>query len=135
MRFSRLRIALYICLIFASGIVVGVFATRLYMVSAVQADPREWRQQYISEMTSRLKLRPEQVTTLNNILDETRSRFHEVRERMRPQMESIRQEQTDKIRAMLNDAQKTEYEKMRLEREEKQKREKGPSRRPPPPGL
>jgi DNA anti-recombination protein RmuC len=127
MKFSRLNIALYICLIFASGVVVGVFANRLYRVSTVQADPREWRQEYVSEMTSRLKLRPEQVTSLNNILDETRSRFHQVHEKMRPEMDSIRQEQTAKIRDMLNDAQRAEYEKMRIERERKLKNQ--PQRR------
>ena len=134
MKFSRLNIALYICLIFASGVVVGVFANRLYRVSTVQADPREWRQEYVSEMTTRLNLRPEQITSLNNILDETRSRFHEVHEKMRPEMDMIREEQTAKIRNMLNDAQKMEYEKMRMQREERLKKQH-PPRRGGNPGL
>jgi hypothetical protein len=71
----------------------------------------------MEEMQSRLKLRANQVSTLNTILDETRTRFHEVRERSRPEMEAIRQQQTEKIRSMLDDAQRPEYDKMREERE------------------
>lgn len=135
MRLSRLNIALYIGLIFLSGAVVGVFADRLYSVTGVRAkdprDPKEWRSRYMTEMKSRLGLRPDQVTSLNNILDETRSRFHEVHDRMQPELDAIREQQVNKIRAMLDEGQRTEYEKMRAERLQHQPKN-GPH---PPPGL
>ncbi|HZT40418.1 MAG TPA: hypothetical protein VFA28_21185 [Bryobacteraceae bacterium] len=135
MRLSRLNIALYIGLIFLSGAVVGVFADRLYSVSGVRAkdprDPKEWRSRYMAEMKSRLGLRPDQVTSLNNILDETRTRFHEVHDRMQPELDAIREQQVNKIRAMLDDRQRAEYEKMRAERLQHQPKN-GPH---PPPGL
>lgn len=130
MRLSRLSIALYIGLIFLSGAVVGVFADRLYSVTGVRAkdpkDPKEWRSRYMAEMKSRLGLRPDQVTSLNNILDETRARFHEVHARMQPELDSIREQQVNKIREMLDDTQKVEYEKMRAERLKNQPKGGGP---------
>ncbi len=121
MNLTRLNVGLYAALIFGSGVLVGVFGQRLYTVNTVVAKnpprPEEWRKHYMEEMQSRLKLRANQMATLNTILDETRTRFHEVRERSRPEMETIRQQQTEKIRAMLDDAQRPEYDKMREERE------------------
>jgi hypothetical protein len=130
MRLSRVNTVVYIGLIFLSGSVVGVFADRLYSVSGVRAkdprDPKEWRSKYLTEMKSRLSLRPEQVTSLNNILDETRTRFHEVHARMQPELDSIREQQVNKIRAMLDEPQRLEYEKMRAERLKNQGKKTGP---------
>jgi DNA anti-recombination protein RmuC len=123
MRVPRLNIALYVALVFLSGIVVGVFGDRLYTVKTVNARPTpdEWRKRLVLEMQSRLKLRPDQVSRLNTVLDETRTRVHEVHEKSRPEMEAIRQRQTEQIRAMLDEGQRAEYEKMRTEREQKAK--------------
>ena len=137
MKLTRLNVALYAGLIFGSGILVGVFGQRLYTVNTVVAKapprPDEWRKHYMEEMQGRLKLRADQVTALNTILDETRTRFHEVRERSRPEMETIRQQQTEKIRAMLDDAQRPEYDKMRNERDRSM--QKNSEKHGPGPGL
>ena len=118
MRLSRVSTIVYIGLIFLSGSVVGVFADRLYSVSGVRAnrDPKAFRSRYTAEMKTRLGLRPDQMTSLNNILDETRTRFHEVHARMQPELDGIREQQVNKIRAMLDESQRVEYEKMRAER-------------------
>jgi gas vesicle protein len=73
-------------------------------------------------MQTRLKLAPEQAGQLNTILDETRASFQQVRERMKPEMDAIRDGQAARIRAMLNDTQRDEYEKMRRERDENMKK-------------
>jgi Spy/CpxP family protein refolding chaperone len=125
MKLSRSAIALYVGLVFASGAVLGAFGHRLYTVSTVSAkttkNPEEFRKRYLAEMERRLVLTPEQLSKVNAILDETRSRFHEVNERTKPELQAIRLEQQDKIRALLNPTQQAEYEKMRKEREERQK--------------
>ena len=47
MKFSKLALSLYVLLIFASGVAVGIFAFRLYTVNSVAANaprsPEEWR--------------------------------------------------------------------------------------------
>ena len=127
MKLSRGAIAVYIALIFASGLVLGALGHRLYTVNTVDANsvrqrPEEWRKRYTEEMKSRLTLNGEQLTKLNTILDETRVDFTRARARMKPEMDAIRDKQVNKIRAILNDGQRVEYEKMREERERNMKK-------------
>ena len=125
---KRWNIAVYVGLIFLSGVLVGAFGHRLYTVNTVSANPlrspEEFRKRYVAEMESRLKLRPDQVAQLNTFLDQTRARLHEVHDRYRPEMESIRHEQNGKIKAMLDEQQRAEYDKILAERERNQR--KGP---------
>lgn len=135
MKLSRLSVTFYVLLVFCSGIAIGAFAHSLYTVrevsSATNQRPEEWRKRYMDEMKTRLNLKPEQVKTLGAILDETRVRFHEVRERTRPEFDAIRQQQVEKVKSILDDGQRSEYEKMRAEREAKEKAQG----KPPGPGI
>ena len=127
MKRSNFTIALYLFLVFASGIVVGAFGFRLYSGTPVAAkttpriSPEEWRRQYFEEMQSRLKLTPEQMRQLNEISDQSRSRFHDAHEKNDAILRQIREEQTAKVRAMLTDEQRPEYEKLRAERDARAK--------------
>jgi hypothetical protein len=125
-------IAFYLVLIFASGIVVGAFATRLYDARAVIAGvsvktpkltPEEWRRQYTTEMQTRLNLNPDQLSKLNQTMDETRGKVHAEHERHKQEMKSIHEEHMNRVRAMLTDQQRPEYEKLRQEREERFKKQ------------
>lgn len=126
MKLSRAAVSVYALLIFASGVAVGGFGFRLYTVKTVNAstshDPVEWRKRYTAEMKDRLKLDPDQLRKLNEILDETKARFDQVRHSMRPEMDRIHAEQVEKIRAMLTGTQRPEYDKMRREKEQREKR-------------
>src|SRR5258708_2342634 len=129
MRLSRATIAVYVLLVFASGAVLGAFGHRLYTVSSVSAkappkNPEEFRKKVVAEYQSRLKLSDDQVSKLNTIMDETRARVEETRQKMRPAYQKIHEEQADKIREMLSGDQRTEFEKMRKEREEREQRQK-----------
>jgi Spy/CpxP family protein refolding chaperone len=132
MKLSRAAIIVYIGLVFASGAVLGALGHRLYTVSTVSAkgtrNPEEFRKRVISTYQTRLKLTDTQVSQLSAIMDETRSRVEETRQKMKPAYQKIHEEQTDKIRAMLNPEQQVEYEKIRKEREAA--REKQTSRAP-----
>lgn len=134
MKLSRLTIALYVGLIFASGVVLGVFGHSLYAVTTVNSKspkPEELRKKRLAEMQSRMKLSDEQVAKINSIYDETRAKFHEVRERYRPEMDALEHAQRDKVRSILSPEQQAEYEKMLKEREQQQKQNGG---RGPGPG-
>ena len=86
---------------------------------------------YLDEMSKRLSLSQPQKEKLNEILDDTRAKYREVRERHKPEMKAIQDEQVEKVNAMLSEAQRAEYAKMRAEREAKRLAdEKG--RRPKP---
>jgi uncharacterized protein YeaO (DUF488 family) len=125
-KLSRLTIALYVGLIFASGVVLGVFGHSLYAVTTVRSNPPEdLRKKTLAEMQKRMQLSSDQVSKINSIMDETRARFHEVRERYRPEMDALQKDQRDKVRSILSPTQLTEYEKMLKEREEHQKQNSG----------
>jgi hypothetical protein len=125
MKSSNAVAAIYVILIFLSGVFVGGFGYRLYTASSVNAarpkSAEEYRAKYLAEMRSRLKLSDRQVEELNVILDATRERWRVMRERSKPEMKSIQDEQVERIRAILTPEQQNEYEKMRLEREKKSK--------------
>jgi hypothetical protein len=117
MRRSNLATLFYLLVVFASGTVVGGFANRLYMAKSVTAtvstqppSRAEIRKQYIQDMRSRLHLTDAQITQLNVIMDATGQKMHDMHQ-------SIQDEHTQKVIAILNNSQKTEYAKMRAERE------------------
>ncbi len=136
MKFSRAAIAFYVGLVFASGVVLGAFGHRLYAVSTTNTKgtkmpPEEFRKKVVAEYQSRLKLNDDQVAKLNMILDETRARIEDTRQKMHPAYQKIREEQNEKFRNMLRPDQQVEFDKMHKEREERQKQ----NNRAPGPGL
>jgi hypothetical protein len=134
-KLSRLTIALYLGLIFTSGVVLGVFGHSLYAVTSVSSKslkPEELRKKRLAEMQTRMKLSDDQVSKINSIYDETRAKFHEVRERYKPEMDALESAQREKVRAVLSPEQRDEYEKMLKEREQLQKQNGG---RGPGPGI
>ena len=122
MRRSNFATLLYLLVVFASGAVVGVFANRLYMAKAVTATvnaPRsraEVRKEYIQDMSTRLHLSDAQVTELQQIMDATGQRMHEMHK-------TVEDEHIRKVVAMLDDGQKIEYAKMRQEREKRRQQQ------------
>lgn len=121
MKRSRWTIALYVGLVFASGIVVGAFGHRFTVVSAVSANagrnPEEFRKRFHAEMKSRLSLTKDQIARLDAILEQTRAEFNSTRDSIEPALQKIREDQHQRILAILAPAQRAEYEKMRQERE------------------
>jgi Spy/CpxP family protein refolding chaperone len=125
---SRSTIAVSFLLVFAGGLLVGALGHRYYSLNVVQArgvppppNPDQWRKEYTREMTERLNLTAEQVQKLSVILDETQARFRTMRERSRAEMDAARQDQVERVTAILTDVQKEEYVKLRKEREERRK--------------
>lgn len=123
MKLSRAAIALYIALVFVSGVVLGAVGHRFYLVSTapMRPSPEEVRKRVTAEYQQRLKLTDDQLAKLNIIMDETRARIEETRRQMHPAYQKIREEQQEKFREMLTPEQKAEYEKILKEREQRQK--------------
>jgi hypothetical protein len=133
MKRSPASLALSLILVFASGVAVGALGYRSWQQQDQKENrrprtPEEYRNAYVKEVKTRLKLSDEQVSKLNRILDETREKYRALREKQRPEMKAIQDGQTSEINAMLTAEQQQEYEKMRREREEKKKAEKNKGR-------
>jgi hypothetical protein len=130
MKRATLSTALYVSLVFLSGAVVGGFAHRLYMVNTVLSGPvspkpEDVRRKIVEEMRTRLSLTNDQVTQLSAIMDSTKARFHEVRSkwdkeahiRAKPELKAIQEDQVQKIKEILTEQQRPEYDKYRADRE------------------
>jgi Spy/CpxP family protein refolding chaperone len=136
-KISRVAIALYMALVLASGAALGVFGQRYYDSVTKETNqrggksgkrrptPEEFQHGAISYMQKRLSLTEEQVTKLGVIMDGARAAMDDVMRRTMPEQAAIGAEQTEKIRAVLTDQQRAEYEKMLKEREERMKNNKG----------
>lgn len=94
-------------------------------------------------LTKRLNLTPDQVTQVKAIDDDTMKQAAAVRDDTsiakpdkRGKMMEIHKAAQDKIRAVLNDEQKTKYDAMQAKmRERRQSREGGSTPQPPPPAA
>ncbi len=127
---STATLALYMSLVFVSGAAVGAMGHRyFYHQPQVAAQPKgrpspeEFRRMYMAEMSGRLHLSEDQAAKLGVILDETRDKYRELREKHRPEMKAIQDDQVARIDAILTADQRTEYAKMREERERRKKEE------------
>jgi len=132
---SRVAAGLYVVLVFLSGVLVGAFGYRLYSVQTVKSNspdrprtPEEYRKRYVQEMRNRLKLSDQQVSSLQQIMDDTGQSFRDLREKDRPVIRGIEQEQYQKVLAILNPDQQAEYEKMRAERERRRQQRSEPAK-------
>ncbi len=138
MKSTRWTVALYMALVFACGGVVGAFAHRLYTVSGVSANvsqrnPEEFRKRFMADMKARLQLSDDQAAKLGAVMDDTRARFRDVREKFEPEMQKIREDQRQKISEMLSPGQQAEWQKIVEERQRRRESKKGREGPPPQP--
>jgi exonuclease VII large subunit len=119
---TRLSAILYLILVFASGVLVGVASTRLYAVKASVPAPAprtmaEFTRRYTDEMRQRIAgVNDQQVAAVEKILADSKKRYDDLRREQRPMRDRIQQEQVDSIREVMTDAQKPAYEAWRVER-------------------
>ncbi len=113
---------LFAVLLFSCGVVSGVLGQRYFAATVVNAKGAEdFRHQYVSEMRSKLGLTHEQAMQLEVILDDTKAQYKAVRDRSRPDMLKIKNEQISRVKAILTPQQVPGYERLIAERENRYK--------------
>jgi len=124
----NLPIALYLFLVFVSGAVVGALGYRTYKPPTASSNspltPEDARRQYIREIQTRANLTDDQLQQVNTILDETRSRFHEARDKHNQVVKEIGEQQRAKVRAILTADQLPKVEQLWQERDQRAKQNK-----------
>lgn len=121
MKRANLSVVIYVVLVFVSGLLVGVVGFGIYSARAAGAkaepcNPEALRQHYREELRTRLRLSPDQLKKLDVILEETHNRFVALRDKYKPEVTAIQNAHAESIRAILDDRQRAEYEKLRQER-------------------
>jgi hypothetical protein len=120
---SRLTIAFYLVLVFASGILVGVESHRLYATTSIaraKNPPQnmgEFRRLYLDGMKTQVGVSDTQLTQINNILDDTKKKVDELAALEKPLHDRITQQHIDQIKDLLNPQQKIAYDNWRAARE------------------
>ena len=122
----RSRATLYLILIFLCGLLSGALGARWMDRVDVAADstgaarPAQNRRGAVASFTKELNLNPQQVEQLTKILDETRSAYKDYE----LEIESIRQHGNARIREILTDPQKEQFDRLQARRAEMNKRDR-----------
>jgi hypothetical protein len=119
---SRLSIALYLVLVFASGILVGIVSNRLYAANTASANnsPQsisEFRKRYLDGMRTKVGASEAQIVEITRTLDETKRKYDALASEEQPLHDKIQQDHVDAIKALLNEKQNIAYDNWRAERE------------------
>jgi hypothetical protein len=120
---SRLTIALYLVLVFASGILVGVESHRLYATTSTARannspqNMSEFRRRYLDGMRTKVGVSDTQLAQINNILEDTKKKVNELAAVEQPLHDRIQQEHIQQIKDLLTPEQKIAYDNWRAERE------------------
>ncbi len=118
---TRLSIALYLVLVFASGILVGVVSNRLYATSTASANssPRnmsEFRKRYLDGMRSRVGASEAQIAAITKQLDETKKKYDDLAAMEQPLHDKIQEDHIQAIKDLLSPQQNVAYDNWRAER-------------------
>jgi uncharacterized membrane protein len=121
MKRPGISVAVYLCLVFLSGLLVGGFGASVYMRKSASAKPTlEQRQlRYLTEVRTRLKLSDGQAGQFKSILDDTTRQLHALHDKIKPDEKAVMERHARSVRAILSEAQRVEFEKMREEREKR----------------
>jgi hypothetical protein len=119
MNHSKFKALLLMAVVFLLGAIVGAsLGTTLVskkFASAPEPPDGQKRHRMFETFKSRLNLSPEQASKLEVILDETHKQFSELHQSVKPQFEEIRRSMRGRIREILDEGQKKEFESMCLE--------------------
>ena len=119
---TRITIALYLFLVFASGITVGLVSYRLYAANTASANnsPRsmsEFRKRYLDGMRTKVGVSEAQIVAITKTLDDTKRKYDALAAQEQPLHDKIQQDHINEVEALLNDQQKVAYDNWRAERE------------------
>lgn len=116
MKKNQLTAVLIAILLFASGAAVGALGYR-YAQKTVVAKSDDFREHYLNEMKTKLKLTPAQVTQLEGIMDETKARYKSVHDANHPVFAKIKAEHIEHVQAILTPEQLPVYAQIVAEHE------------------
>lgn len=120
MKRKQITAALLAAVLFGCGAIAGALGYRYYGGLTVSAKTSEtYRERYLSEMRSEVKLSDQQMVRLEAILDETKAKYRALREQNRPAMVRIKEDQVKRVKEILTSEQAPLYEQLVAERQKR----------------
>ena len=121
----KLKAFLLVIVVFVLGLILGAsVATTIVsrrLAAAESPSPRDGRHHMMDTFKSRLQLSPAQAEKLQVIFDDTHQQFRTLHQTVKPQYDSIRDQMRNRVREMLDEKQKREFEVMVNEFEKREK--------------
>ena len=114
---TRLLGILIAVVIFLTGIFCGFFCHRLCIMRCADKNISVRMEHRMDMMSRRLNLDDKQHQELLVILDKNKQTMKEFTEKMRPEMDKLRDSMKSDIRAILNETQKAEFDKIEKRQE------------------
>jgi len=116
---SQTKARLLVLAVFVIGFLGGALSMNLYERLNPSSPPKKGsrngnppQHHILEKMTERLKLSPQQQEGIKAVLDNTFGQYGQIRKDIEPQMDAVRQQGRERIRAILSPEQLPEYEKM-----------------------
>jgi len=111
------RTVWFVALIFCSGLLLGGTLMNLaehYWLHAHAANEYDISQHRViaSEMSKRLRLNPEQQVQTDAILQDTVGQYQNLEAKLSPQFDQVREQDRQRLRAILTPQQRTEFDKI-----------------------
>ena len=105
----------------ATGVLLANFYTSRVSGSRDSGNPPERAQRDINKFYDYLGLNQDQRAQMHKIGEETRQEFQNLRKETQPRVQSIQEQSRVKIRAVLNDEQRTKYDEFRKNMDERRR--------------
>jgi len=125
---EKWRVRLAIVAIFLLGFVAGGLAVNLYRQSKVDGSQARGQQPFhrmpggFEAMFKNLSLSDPQKQQVDQILADTRQRLQEIHRASQPQMDDIKKQTRERLKAVLTEAQWNQFQQQIKERESRQDR-------------
>jgi hypothetical protein len=123
------KAALWVGLVFLLGLALGGFggyilAHQKYTVTNASVPPSDAvrRAQKVQELTSLANLTPEQGQQVDAIIADIQTQMKSIRKTLEPQFDEVRQRGRERIRAILTEEQKPEFEEFIRKMDEERRR-------------
>jgi len=124
---SKFKASLLIGVIFLLGAIVGASLGTTIVSRKFAAPPEvsesKRRKMVLEKFKSRLKLTPEQAQKVQIILEQTHQQLKDLNHSIKPQSEEIRNRMRSRVRELLSEEQKNEFELMTREYDQRKARE------------
>jgi hypothetical protein len=124
---SKFKASMLIAVVFLLGAIVGgslgtTIVSRKF-AAPPEISPKQRRNMLLEKFRSRLNLTPEQSDKVRVILEQTHQQFKALDQSIRPQSVEIRNQMRGKVRELLGEDQRREFEVMTREYDQRKARE------------
>ncbi len=117
---------LLVLVLFVLGIALGSVGTYVVTTRVQAAKPQTTpARNHMAMFTRDLNLNPDQQSQIQAILNDTRSRYAQLHEKLDPEYEQVRHESRERIRQVLTPDQRPKFEELLRQMDEERRKRQG----------